>query len=168
MKLIAIAVVASNRVIGDGKDQPFKFREDWARFKRVTMGHPLISGRKTFDAMGILKGRVSIVITRSPDKVINSVEASERQQLIAVTSLDDAIAQAAQLDDIAFIIGGGEIYRQAMDLVDELDLTLVHAKADGHVTFPKIGDEWVEVERVRGEQFDFVKYQRAQARDNEV
>lgn len=168
MKLVAIAVVASNRVIGDGKDQPFKFREDWARFKRVTMGHPLISGRKTFDAMGLLKGRVSIVITRSPDKVINSVEASERHRLFAVTSLDDAIAKAAELDDIAFVIGGGEIYRQAMGVVDELDLTEVHAKADGNVTFPKIGDEWVEAERVRGEQFDFVKYNRTQAADNEV
>lgn len=56
MKLIAIAVVASNGVIGDGNDQPFKFAEDWARFKKITMGHSMIMGRKTHDAMGLLPG----------------------------------------------------------------------------------------------------------------
>ncbi|MDI9628873.1 MAG: dihydrofolate reductase [Acidobacteriota bacterium] len=161
MKLIAIAVVAANGVIGDGADQPFKFPEDWARFKRVTMGHPMIMGRRTHDAMGLLPGRTSIVVTRSPDLVTFSPDADGQLRGVAVASIDQALDVASQLDDVVYVIGGGQIYHQMLPLVDELDITEVHADAEGGVLFPDIDPQiWIEVEREPHGAFDFVRYER--------
>ncbi len=161
MKLIAIAVVAANGVIGDGHDQPFKFPEDWARFKQVTMGHPMIMGRRTHDAMGLLPGRTSIVVTRSPSLVEFPLDADGRPRGVAVDSIDRALEVASRLDDVVFVIGGGQIYHQMLPLVDELDITEVHAEAEGGVRFPDIDPQiWVEVAREPHGVFDFVRYER--------
>lgn len=215
MKLIAIAVVARNSVIGDGDDQPFKFREDWARFKKVTMGHPLIMGRKTHDAMGLLPGRCSIVITHDPDALSFPTGHDGRPRGIAVSTWDEAVAAAggasrrdaaipalnsSDIDssasggaapgglrtpraadspgaiprevgpddaagpassDEAYVIGGGQIYRMAWPHLDELDITEVHADAQGSVLFPEIHvPEWQEISREPRGEFDFVKYER--------
>ncbi len=159
--LIAIALVAANGVIGDGKDQPFKFAEDWARFKQVTMGHPLIMGRKTFEALGsrLLPGRATIVITRTENYQLPEPK-TEGTSGYVVGSLEAAIELANQLDETVFIAGGGEIYAQAMPLVDRLDLTEVHQETEGQVKFPEIDDSWVEVSRTPMGQFDFVTYER--------
>ena len=164
MKLIAIAVVGRNRVIGDGEDQPFKFAEDWARFKRVTTGHPLIMGRKTHDAMGLLPGRASIVLTRQPDKLDFPVGVDGQPRGYAVASLEEAIEVASRLDgEVGFVIGGGQVYALAWDRLDELDLTEVHDEAPGSVVLPKVDpEEWVEVSRRAKGPFDFVRYERRQ------
>lgn len=158
MKLVMIALVAANGVIGDGTTQPLSFAEDWARFKNVTMGHPLIVGRKTHEAMGQLPGRTSIVITSQPGNVTFAKPSAG----LTASSLADAIERARELnDDVAFIAGGGEIYRQAMGLVDELDLSVAHEAASGSVTFPAIDPAvWVEVQRDPRDGFDFVRYAR--------
>lgn len=161
MTLIAIAVVARNKVIGDGHDQPFKFPQDWARFKRVTMGHPMIMGRRTHEAMGLLPGRPSIVMTRHPELIEFSVGQDGRPRGYAVDSIGKAIEVAAGLDEVVYVIGGGEIYRQFMPMLDELDLTEVHADAEGSVRFPEVDpDDWVEVSREPQGEFDFVRYER--------
>lgn len=162
MQLIAIAVVARNRVIGDGADQPFKFPEDWARFKKVTMGHPMIMGRHTHEAMGLLPGRVSIVLTRRPAAIKFPIGDDGQPRGHAVASLDEAIELASQLDDeLAYVIGGGEIYRLAWPLLDELDITEVHQDASGSVVFPEIDPQlWREVSREPRGEFDFVRHER--------
>lgn len=161
MKLIAISIVAANRVIGDGFDQPFKFAEDFARFKRVTMGHPLILGRKTHEAMGLLPGRFSIVLTSKPQDLAFPDDKDGNPRGRAVSSLEEAIAVASELDDVAYVLGGGQVYRQAMSYLDEIDLTEVPQDAEGVVTFPKLGEEWREVSRDPRDEFDFVTYRRA-------
>jgi dihydrofolate reductase len=161
MRIIAIAIVDANGVIGDGERQPFEIAEDWARFKRVTHGHPLIMGRRTHDAIGRwLPGRATIVVSRSPESV-ELPAAGGKAAGYAVGSLDAALELAARLDDVVYVAGGGTIYEQAWPRVTDLDLTEVHQEAEGSVHLPPIGpDEWVEVSREPHDGFDFVSYRR--------
>ena len=158
MRTIAIAIVAANGVLGDGASQPFQFAEDWARYKRVTLGHPMIMGRRTHEAIGrFLPGRTTIVVTRDP----RSVAVPPGADAHVVDSPDAALALARSLDDTVFIAGGGEVYRWAWPHLTELDLTEVHADAEGSVVFPPIDPaEWVEVRREPRGAFDFVGYRR--------
>ncbi len=161
MKLIAIAVVAANGVIGDGDDQPFKFPEDWAHFKRTTTGHPMIMGRKTYEAMGLLSNRTSIVLTRNPSSVRFPDERPRGATGMVATTIDEALEMAAAIDDEVYLIGGGQVYRLGWAHVDELNITEVHEDAEGTVTFPRIDpDEWREVSRDPRGEFDFVRYVR--------
>ena len=168
MRITAIAIVDANGVIGDGERQPFEIAEDWARFKKVTLGHPLIMGRRTHDAIGRwLPGRTTIVISRTPDSVLlpepdEGTAAGREATGYAVGSLDAALELAARLDgEVAYVAGGGTIYEQAWPRVTDLDLTEVHAEAEGSVRLPPIGaDEWVEVSREPHNGFDFVSYRR--------
>lgn len=157
-KIIGIAIVAANGVIGDGLTQPFSFAEDWARYKQVTMGHPMIVGRATHDAIGrFLPGRITIIVSRAPE----AVTIPDGVQAHAVGSLAEALQLAAALDDEVYVAGGGTIYEQAWPYLTHLDLTEVHAEADGTVLFPAIDQaEWGETQRERRDQFDFVGYQR--------
>ena len=158
--MIGIAIVASNGVLGDGERQPFEFAEDWARYKRVPLGHPMVMGRRTHDAIGRwLPGRTTIVVTRHPESVTLPTDARARGY--AVTSVDEALELAASLDDVVYVAGGGEVYRQAWDRLTELDLTEVHAPADGVARLPDVDpDVWVEVRREPRGEFDFVGYER--------
>ncbi len=167
MRITAIAIVDANGVIGDGERQPFEIAEDWARFKRVTFGHPLIMGRRTHDAIGRwLPGRATIVVSRTPESVAlpDAAEGATAGKTTgyAVASLDAALELAASLDDeVAYVAGGGTIYEQAWPRVTDLDLTEVHAEAEGSVRLPAIEpDEWVEVSREPHDGFDFVSYRR--------
>ena len=159
-RVIAIAIVGANGVIGDGERQPFEIAEDWARFKRVTSGHPLIMGRRTHDAIGRwLPGRTTIVVTRTPAAV--QLPSGGRATGHAVASFDAALELARSLDTVVYVAGGGTIYDQAWPSVTDLDLTEVHQEADGSVTLPPLeADEWVEVVREPHEGFDFVRYRR--------
>lgn len=157
-RVIAIAIVGANGVLGDGASQPFAFAEDWARYKRVTLGHPMILGRRTHAAIGrFLPGRTTIVVSRHPERV----EIPEGVDARAVSSLDAALELAASLDDVVYVAGGGEMYRQAWPRLTELDLTEVHADAAGSVFFPDVDPgQWREVRRDPRGEFDFVGYQR--------
>lgn len=158
----SIALVAANRVIGADGDQPLKFSEDWQRFKKVTMGHPMIMGRLTFEALGakLLPGRTTIVVTRDPNYQIVQSQAENTTGIVAGT-LEEAIETAKKLDETIYIAGGGQIYAQAMKYVDELDLTIAHQEAVGDVVFPEIDETiWQETARTPKELFDFVTYRR--------
>ena len=129
-------IVATDRqgVIGLGGGLPWRLPRDLKRFRSLTWGHPLIMGRKTFDSIGrLLPGRTSIVLSRS-----NAWNAPEG--VLKARDLDDAHAQAATLDPNGpiWIIGGGEIYRQAIerDLVDRVELTRVEHLFQGDTFFP--------------------------------
>ncbi|MGC4153987.1 MAG: dihydrofolate reductase [Propionicimonas sp.] len=160
MRIIGIAIVGSNGVIGDGHSQPFEIAEDWARFKQVTLGHPLIMGRRTHDAIGRwLPGRTTIVVTGDPSRI--QLPTGGRATGYAVASLEEALDLARSLDDEIYVAGGGSIYHQAWPELTELDLTRVDAEADGTVFFPPVEPtEWQEVSREPRDGFSFVRYVR--------
>lgn len=138
MVITIIAAVAENGVIGRAGGLPWNLPEDLRRFKRVTSGHPVIMGRRTFETLpGPLAGRRNIVITRNP--------AYQADGVIVVGSLDAALADAGRVvdgDDPVFILGGGEIYRLALPIADRLDLTRVLANPEGDAWFPDV--RWVD------------------------
>jgi dihydrofolate reductase len=135
-----IAAVSTNGVIGRDGDLPWRMPTDLKRFKRLTMGHHLVVGRKTWDEVGKpLPGRIMVVVTRDPDFALDDV--------IVVHCLADAL-EAASEDDEIFVAGGGEIYRQALPLADRMYLTRIHAMIDGDTTFPEFDESaWILVER---------------------
>jgi dihydrofolate reductase len=131
-----VAAVTENGVIGANGGMPFKLSTDLKRFKALTLGKPVIMGRKTFESIGKpLPGRVNIVISRNQDFAADGV--------ISALSLDDAIrigaaATMANDADTICILGGGEIYAQAMARADRLLVTHVEGKVEGDTFFPEI------------------------------
>ena len=137
-----IVAVSENGVIGSDNQLPWRLPDDLKRFKRLTMGSPMIMGRKTYDSIGKpLPGRTTIVLTRSNDYQPEGVEV--------VHSLDDALKLARSLSaEEVFVIGGGEIFNQAMELAGRIYLTkvLTHIEGDTFFTIPN-PDQWKETHR---------------------
>lgn len=154
-----IVAVAQNGVIGINNTLPWRLPEDLKRFKALTSGHPIIMGRKTFESLGRpLPNRRNLVISRNPDCALAGAEV--------FTSIEAAMAACAGAEK-AFVIGGGEIYRQALALVDELQITEVDLAPEGDAFFPAIDTAvWQEVAReaqvdaASGVQYAFVTYQK--------
>jgi dihydrofolate reductase len=143
MKLSIIVAVAENGVIGHNNQLIWRLPEDLKMFKRLTSGHPIIMGRKTFESIGKpLPNRTSIIITKNPDFQIEGC--------ITVHSLEEAIEAANEIEENeAFIIGGAEIYRLALPFADKIYLTEVHHTFEGDTFFPAIDkDLWEEVNRI--------------------
>ncbi|MEA5401946.1 dihydrofolate reductase [Arcicella sp. DC2W] len=142
MKLSIIVAVAENGVIGHNNQLIWHLPEDLKMFKRLTSGHPIIMGRKTFESIGKpLPNRTSIIITKNPEFQIEGC--------ITVHSLEEAIEAANEIEENeAFIIGGAEIYRLALPFADTIYLTEVHHVFEGDTFFPAIDkDLWEEVNR---------------------
>jgi len=139
-QLNAVVAVAQNGVIGKGSTLPWKLRSDLQRFKRITMGHALIMGRKTYESIGRpLPGRQTIVLSRSKETHFDGVE-------VAMT-LDEALAMVRK-DTLAFVVGGAEIYRLAMPRIKHLYLTRILADVDGDAFMDSIDEkEFTCVER---------------------
>lgn len=151
MNIVIIAAIAANGTIGDAGKIPWHISDDLKRFKRLTMGHPIIMGRKTFESLGKpLPGRRNIVLTRQAP--IPGVEC--------FPNLDAAITTCSNVENI-FIIGGAEIYRLALSIADTLHLTHVHRTLPGDTKFPDYDKtQWREVSREPGPDCDFVEYRR--------
>ena len=123
-----IAAVSLNGTIGRGGQLPWRLRGDLQRFKQITVGHPIIMGRKTWASIGRpLPGRLNIVVTRQP--------ALAAAGAVVVHSLGDALAAAAPAAE-AFVIGGAALYREALPLAARLYLTIVQAEVEGDTVFP--------------------------------
>jgi dihydrofolate reductase len=154
MRTVIVAAVARNRVIGVDGDLPWHIPEDMARFKKLTMGGALVMGRATFESIGrALPGRTSIVLTRQADWSHEDVEVAH--------TLEEALEIASTLGLEAFISGGAEVYRVALDLADRLELTEVDAAPDGDTLFPEVDwSRWREVSRTEHPGFSFVSYDR--------
>lgn len=137
MTISVIVAAAENGVIGkQGSMLPWNIPADLARFKRLTMGHPVIMGRKTYETIGRpLPGRKNIIATRNPEYSAGGCEIAH--------NLDEALAKAGA--DEIFIIGGGELFRQALPLASRLYLTVVHATPEGDTTFEYDKNEWKKV-----------------------
>ena len=126
-----IVAISENRVIGKDNDLIWKLPKDHKRYKELTMGHPLIMGRKTFESIGRpLPGRTNIVVTRDP--------AYNHEGVIVTHSIDEAIQKAKEIDnEEIFINGGGQIYTETLHITDKIYLTLVHQTAEGTVYYPE-------------------------------
>jgi dihydrofolate reductase len=160
-RLTLILARARNGVIGAKGGLPWHLPEDLAFFKRTTMGHPIVMGRKTWESIGRpLPGRRSIVVTRDRTFVAPGAEVVHR--------LDDAVALCSNSDEI-FVIGGAHLYADALPRADRLLLTEIHADFEGDTFLPApSGVHWTEVRREphpstdsRPFAFDFVDYRRA-------
>jgi len=139
VKIAMVAAQSENQVIGRGLEIPWKVKGEQALFKKITINGTLIMGRKTFQSIGRpLPGRTTIVVSRDPDLTITGCETS--------TSLELAIARAAEINKPIFIAGGGELYRQALVIADEIHLTTIHTKVEGDVVFPEVPDNFRLVE----------------------
>jgi dihydrofolate reductase len=142
MKLSLIVAVAENGVIGHNNQLIWHLPNDLKQFKRLTTGHCIIMGRKTFESIGKpLPNRTSIIISRNSDFQIEGC--------ITVDSLENAISAAKKIEqEEAFIIGGAEIYRLALPIIDKIYLTEVHHAYEGDTFFPEIDKTiWQETHR---------------------
>jgi dihydrofolate reductase len=154
--LSLVAAVARNGVIGRGGQIPWDLPEDRAYFRRSTLGHAVIMGRKTWDETGRpLDGRRNIVVSRSGAV---SGRADERE---VVATLDEALTRARATDPEPAVIGGAEIFRLALPLATRLVLTEVDFDAEGDTFFPPFErDEWRVTERRAGDRATYVTYER--------
>jgi dihydrofolate reductase len=158
-RVYLVAAVAANGVIGNGGRLPWRLPEDLRHFKELTLGHPVIMGRKTWESLGKpLPGRENLVVTRTA--------AYEAPGASVCASLDAALALCAG-EPVAFVIGGGELYAAALPLADGLVLTEIHRDFTGDAWFPEFDRAaWRETQRktqaaVDGLRFDFVLYEKA-------
>jgi dihydrofolate reductase len=152
-RISLIAAVARNQVIGSSGQLPWHLPEDLRHFKATTMGHPMVMGRKTFESIGrVLPGRRTIVISRNP---------SFRHPEVEVThSFAEALALAGPADEV-FVVGGGEVYAEALPFAHRLVLTEVDDSPEGDTRFPDWDrSQWSEVERDPRDGFAFVTYER--------
>ncbi len=158
MKLHLILARAANGVIGKNGVMPWHLPEDLAHFKRTTLGAPVIMGRKTWESLPPqfrpLPGRVNIVVTRQRDWQASGAQVAH--------SLPEAMALCGDVSD-AWVIGGAEIYAQALPLAATAVVTEIEAAFDGDAHAPRFGPEWQETARERhvsrtGLPFSFVTY----------
>ncbi|ALK88636.1 dihydrofolate reductase [Limnohabitans sp. 63ED37-2] len=159
MKLHLIYARARNGVIGKDNQMPWHLPEDLAHFKRVTLGQPVIMGRKTWDSLPArfrpLPGRTNIVITRQPDWHADGASRA--------ASIEEAMQLCGDVPD-AWIMGGAEIYRQAEPLASTAVVTEIDADFEGDAYAPLLGADWREVKRESHTSnqdmgFAFVTYQ---------
>ena len=138
-EIVLVAAVADNGVIGADGAMPWHISADFRRLKALTMGKPLVMGRKTFDSLpGILPGRRHIVITRDPQWQVDGTTRTG--------SLDEALSIANAPHIIVF--GGAQIFAEALPLADRIELTEVHAAPTGDTYFPAFDrSEWAETYR---------------------
>ena len=149
--LSIIVAVSENNAIGKDNNLLWHISEDLKHFKEITSGHSVLMGRKTFESLGKkLPNRRNIVITRNPDYTAEGCEMA--------SSLEDAVRLCAGEEEV-FVIGGGEIYRQAMDMASKLYLTVVHKVYEADTFFPVIDSScWKEISREdfsHGDKFEY-------------
>ena len=131
-----IVATSKNKVIGNNNELIWKLSSDLKRFKELTTGHPVVMGRKTYESIGKpLPNRRNIIITRNLEYEVNGCEV--------VYSLEEALLLT---NNDCFIIGGGEIYKQSLEVADKIYLTLVHKDFEGDTTFPELGKEWATID----------------------
>lgn len=160
MKLHLIWAQSRKGVIGVNGTLPWHLPEDLAHFKRTTLGAPVIMGRKTWDSLPPrfrpLPGRVNIVVTRQPDWQADGAQRAG--------SLAEAVA-LCPADTDAWVIGGAEVYAQALPLAHTAVVTEIDADYDGDAHAPRFGPDWVETARsahaaANGQRYSLVTYQR--------
>ncbi len=163
-RLVLVAAMARGRVIGDAGGMPWHLPADLAHFKALTLGHPVLMGRRTFESIGRpLPGRTNIVISRGHPELPAGV--------LPATSLAEAVALGSGAETL-MVIGGGQVYREALPLAARLELTLIDAAIEGDTRFPEFDPRDWRVRAVRARPGDadnpyaltFVSFDRRVAR----
>ena len=166
MDIIIIAAMAENGVIGRGNALPWRLKSDMAHFRAVTMGKPVVLGRKTFASIGKpLSGRTTIMISRDEKFTAPGIVVAPDLEAALASARGDALRRNA---DAIVVAGGADIYAQALPLAAQLVVTEVHKRVDGDTRFPPIDAKlWRETARTEHEPgpqdeagFAFVTYQR--------
>lgn len=149
-----VAAVAANGVIGRGGTLPWRLPDDLRHFQRLTRGHVLVMGRRTFESIGRpLPDRTTIVVTRQPDWWYDGV--------LTASGVPEALARAAEIDPEVFVGGGQEVFRLAMPVSDRMVISRVDARPDGDTVFPPVDwAHWREVSREPHDGFEVVRYDR--------
>jgi dihydrofolate reductase len=147
MEIVFVVAIAENGVIGAGGAIPWRLKSDMQRFKALTIGKPVIMGRKTFESLRRpLPNRTNIVITRDGDYraagAVVTISAADAGAVARGDALRRSVAEIV-------VIGGAEIYRQWLDRADRLEITEVHARPEGDTHFDIDRAEWDEVARIR-------------------
>ena len=167
ISLVLIAAVAENGVIGGNNRLPWRLKSDMLHFRNVTMGKPVVMGRKTFQSLfKPLKGRTTIVVTRDRTFMAPGVVVAHSLQAALAAARADALRRGA---DAIMVAGGSDIYAQAIPLADRLLMTLVHDRSAGDAIFPAIDRAlWREADRAEyspgtddSAAFAFVRFERA-------
>lgn len=155
-RISIIVAHSKNMVIGKGNDLIWEIPDDHARFKKITMGHPVVMGRKTWESIPEkfrpLPGRTNFVITR---------DSSYRAPGATVTtSFEDTLVQAQESPggEEIFVVGGGEIYKQALPLTDRLYITVVDKEVDGDTFFPEYSNIFTKKISEESGEFEGLKY----------
>ena len=126
MTVTIVAAVARNGVIGVDGGLPWHLPDDLRRFKELTMGHVLVMGRRTYESIGHpLPGRTTVVVTRQNDW------SAGADEVVRARDVPGALALASEIDDEVFVVGGGQVFEEALPLADRLELTLVDAAPEG-------------------------------------
>ena len=146
MKISLIVAMSSNRVIGNNNKMPWHLSADLKKFKKITMGAPILMGRKTYESIGRpLPGRTNIIISRNPE-YRPSVDTGQ-PGILVFNDINQALAHCAAAKEV-FVIGGADFYRLMLPLADTLYLTQIHQEFQGDTFFPALdADQWTEVER---------------------
>jgi len=145
--LVIVVAVAENGVIGRKGGLPWRLKSDMKHFRNLTMGKPVVMGRKTYQSLPRkpLPGRTNIVVSRDPAFSAPGVLVAPSVDAALAAAHGDALRRSA---DAIMVIGGADIYDQTMPLADRLEVTRVHARPEGDTLFPDIGPEvWHEVGR---------------------
>jgi len=157
--LALVVAYSSNRAIGRDNALPWRLPGDLAHFKRTTLGHPIVMGRKTWESLGRpLPGRLNVVISRDP--------AYRAGGAVVAGSLDEALAACGGAP-LACVIGGAQVYALALPRAQRVVATEIHARVEGDAFFPDLpASQWREVAREpqpaeNGYAYDFVTYERA-------
>jgi len=157
MIISSIVAMASNRVIGNRGDIPWKIPGEQKKFKEITLGHSVIMGRKTYESIGRpLPGRTNIVITRQSDY--------QASGCIVAHDLDSAFQSCPPQETEAFICGGGQLYQESLPVTDRIYLTVLPREVDGDTYFPEISEidfKITQSELIDGvEPYNFIIYER--------
>jgi dihydrofolate reductase len=160
-QLSLIVAMANNNIIGKDNNMPWHLPADLAYFKKTTLGQPIIMGRKTFESIGrALPGRRNIVISRDANYQAEGIES--------VTSVDQALALVADIEEV-MVIGGGAIYAHCLSAATRLYITHIRADIDGDTHFPdvdlkndwqKLSSEYFKADTKNSYDLDFIVYQR--------
>ena len=175
-RLSALVAVARNRVIGKDNALPWRLSPDLKRFKTLTMGHPIIMGRKTYESIGRpLPGRTCIIVTSQVDYEVQGaiVEHSIAEALTACDNDKRNEGKPMTTDDTeSFVIGGAGIFQQMLPLCDRLYITEIQRDFDGDVLFPEFNhEEWTETSREKhrcddsGMKYHFVVFDRKKGKE---
>jgi dihydrofolate reductase len=163
METIIIAAIADNGIIGSKGTMPWHIKEEFKHFKETTLGFPVVMGRKTFQSFEKpLKGRLNIIITRDKNY---KADFEEVKVFYSINEAVDYCRETVKPEKL-FIIGGSEIYKQALDFTDRLIISHLHKSYNGDTYFPPIEEKVWKIQTIdKREEFDIINYIRREERD---